>query len=74
MTQAKLSQHPSRISVDSYLGFAGLPPLVGLQAMGEAATTGLTVTESVARLKRVHGFIAKFGNRTDKVKSPCRSQ
>jgi hypothetical protein len=54
MTQAELSQHPSRIRLDSYLGFAGLPPLVGLQTMGEAATTGLTVTESVARLKRVH--------------------
>jgi hypothetical protein len=60
MTQAKLSQHPSRTPVDSYLGFAGLPPLVGLQAMGEAATIGLTVTESVARLKRVHWSLRKL--------------
>jgi hypothetical protein len=54
MTQAKTSQHPARVPMDSYSGFAGLRPLVGLQTMGEAATTGLTVTQSVARLKRLH--------------------
>src|ERR1700739_1281850 len=60
MTQAKLSQHSLRIPLDSYLGFAGLPPLVGLHPMGEAAKTGWTVTESVARLKRVHWSLRKL--------------
>ena len=54
MTQIGSLQHPSGTSVDSYVGFAGLPPLVGLHSMREAATTGLTVGESVARLKRLH--------------------
>jgi hypothetical protein len=54
MTQTETSQHPARVQVDSYSGFAGLPPLVGLETMAEAATTGLTVAQSVERLKRVH--------------------
>jgi len=54
MTQIDTLQHPSGTSIDSYVGFAGLPPLVGLHSMREAATTGLTVGESVARLKRLH--------------------
>ena len=40
--------------MDSYQGYRGLPALVGLHTMGEAATTGLSVGESVARLKRIH--------------------
>ena len=58
--QAKIAQHPSSCSVDSYAGFAGLPPLVGLQTMSEATTTGLTVSESVARLKRIHWSLRKL--------------
>lgn len=44
----------SNVSVDSYSGYAGLPPLAGLETMREACTTGLTVSESVSRLKRLH--------------------
>jgi hypothetical protein len=54
------SAHSQRISLDSYKGFAGLPPLVGLHTVGEAATTGLTVAESVARLKRVHWSLKRL--------------
>src|SRR5271170_6489020 len=49
-----------RISLDSYEGFAGLPPLVGLHTMGGAATTGLTVSDSVARLKRIHWSLKRL--------------
>jgi hypothetical protein len=48
------------VSIDSYKGFEGLPPLVGLHSMREAATTGLTVTESVARLKRLHWSLKRL--------------
>ena len=60
MTQVKIPQRPSRMSLDSYEGFASLPPLVGLHAMGEAATIGLTVAESVARLKRIHWSLKRL--------------
>src|SRR6185437_16022881 len=43
-----------RNRLDAYRGYAGLSPLVGLETMAEAVTTGLTVTDSVARLKRLH--------------------
>ena len=42
----------SRTDLESYRGYAGLPPLVGLHMMSEATTTGLTVAECVARLLR----------------------
>ncbi len=58
--QAKVAQHPSPSSVDSYEGFAGLPPLVGLHTMGEATEIGLTINESVARLKRLHWSLRKL--------------
>ena len=32
---------------------SGLPPLVGLPSMREVVSTGLTVNESVGRLKRI---------------------
>lgn len=38
----------------NYTGYKGLPELVGIHKMGEAITTGLTVSESVERLKRYH--------------------
>src|SRR5690348_11201428 len=50
--------HPNVL--DNYLGYAGLPPLVGLQTMTEATTKGLTVTESVARLKRLHWSLKRL--------------
>jgi len=56
-------QNPACInyaSLNGYEGFAGLSPLVGLHTMGEAATTGLTVSESVARLKRVHWSLKRL--------------
>src|SRR5208283_2516567 len=58
--KGKDSAHSQRISLDSYEGFEGLPPLVGLHTMGEAATTGLTVSDSVARLKRVHWSLKRL--------------
>lgn len=42
------------VNVRSYRGYAGLPPLVGLHSMQDAIGTGLTVAESVDRLKRLH--------------------
>ena len=60
MTQANTLQNPSGASVDSYVGFSGLPPLVGLQSMRKAATVGLTVGESVARLKRLHWSLKRL--------------
>ncbi len=47
-------------SLTSYKGLAGLPPLAGLHRMEAAATTGLTVGESVARLKRVHWSLKRL--------------
>ena len=54
------SEHPRYTSLNSYEGFAGLPPLVDLQTMNEAATTGLSVSESVSRLKRVHWSLKRL--------------
>jgi hypothetical protein len=45
--------HPGRYP-ENYRGYAGLPPLVGLLPMSEATTKGLSVTESVNRIKRIH--------------------
>jgi hypothetical protein len=45
---------------DSYRGYVGLPPLVGLLTMGEATKTGLTVTESVNRIKRIHWALKRM--------------
>ncbi|HXE14519.1 MAG TPA: hypothetical protein VN633_20500 [Bryobacteraceae bacterium] len=54
----------SEISVPSFLskyrGFAGLPPLVGLHSMEEAMTKGLTVQESVDRLKRIRWALKRL--------------
>lgn len=58
--EAQDSARSPRISLDSYAGLAGLPPLVGLHTMAEAATTGLTVSGSVARLKRVHWSLKRL--------------
>ncbi|MGA7340726.1 MAG: hypothetical protein WBE72_22905 [Terracidiphilus sp.] len=48
------------ISIDNYRGYAGLPPLAGLLTMREAATTGLTVAESVDRIKRIHWALKRL--------------
>lgn len=47
-------------SLDAYTGYAGLPPLAGLETMREACTTGLTVSESVSRLKRLHWTLRRL--------------
>jgi len=54
------SGSPAAVSIDTYRGYAGLPPLAGLHSMVEAATKGLTVTESVARLKRLHWSLKRL--------------
>ncbi len=48
------------IQAEEYRGYAGLPPLVGLHSMQEAMTTGLTVKESVDRLKRIHWSLKRL--------------
>jgi hypothetical protein len=60
MTKVKQARRTSQASVDSYTGFAGLPPLVGLHSMREATTIGLTVAESVSRLKRLHWSLKRL--------------
>jgi hypothetical protein len=52
--------HAENPSVDSYRGYAGLPPLAGLLTMREATTAGLTVTESVERIKRIHWALRRL--------------
>jgi hypothetical protein len=44
----------------TYTGYRGLPPLVGMHSMEEAATKGLTVEESVGRLKRIHWALRRL--------------
>lgn len=48
------------VSLDSYTGFAGLPPFAGLHSTREAASTGLAVSESVKRLKRLHWSLKRL--------------
>jgi hypothetical protein len=60
MTQTVNSQHKTDISIDTYRGYAGLPPLAGLLTMREAAKTGLTVNESVERIKRIHWSLRRL--------------
>jgi hypothetical protein len=60
MSQAKPWQPLSQMSIGSYEGYSGLPSLAGLHTMAEAATTGLSVRESVARLKRIHWSLKRL--------------
>ncbi len=46
--------------LEAYKGYAALPPLVGLQTMVEAVTTGLSIADSVARLKRLHWSLKRL--------------
>lgn len=50
----------SRENLETYTGYAGLPPLVGLLTMKEAATKGLTVADGVERLKRLHWSLRRL--------------
>jgi len=45
---------------DRYTGYRGLPTLVGLHTMEEAAVKGLTVEQSVSRLKRLHWSLRRL--------------
>ena len=60
MPHTNHSPHATDVSVDAYHGYAGLPPLCGILTMREAAITGLTVTESVERLKRLHWSLKRL--------------
>jgi hypothetical protein len=60
MTQVGNSQPTVDMSIDNYQGYAGLAPLARLLTMREAATMGLTVTESVERLKRLHWSLKRL--------------
>ena len=60
MTQSEDSQQTSSVSIDAYRGYAGLAPLAGLLTTREAATKGLSVTESVERLKRLHWSLKRL--------------
>jgi hypothetical protein len=44
----------------SYRGYAGLPPLVGLETMSDGFRKGMPVAESGARLKRVHWSLKRL--------------
>ena len=58
MTGSRLGESES--GIDNYRGFKGLPPLVGLHSMREACSLGLTVTQSVDRLKRLHWSLKRL--------------
>jgi hypothetical protein len=60
MIETKQRETSSAASVDSYRGYAGLPPIVGLESMREATTTGLTVAQSVTRIKRLHWSLKRL--------------
>lgn len=60
MTPDGAGTHSARVAVDSYSGYAGLPPLAGLETMQEACTTGLSVSESVDRLKRLRWSLKRL--------------
>ncbi len=60
MLQEQSSHSPTSLQAASYQGYAGLPPLVGLQSMSEAMTKGITVKESVDRIKRLHWALKRL--------------
>ncbi len=54
------SQHSPQHGIELYRGYAGLPSLVGLESMHQAATKGLTVLEVVTRIKRLHWSLKRL--------------
>jgi len=60
MTSTLGSKDSEQNSSSTYRGYAGLPPLVGLETMEGALKKGLTVAESVARLKRFHWALKRL--------------
>lgn len=53
-------EHADGLSAEGYRGYEGLPPLAGLLTMEDAISTGLTVTESVTRIKRIHWALKRL--------------
>ena len=49
-----MSEGKQTPDLSTYQGYRGLPPLVGLLTMQDAISTGLSVADSVSRLKRLH--------------------
>lgn len=62
MNENQNSLPVASLPIDAYRGYAGLPPLVGLLTMREAITSGLTVNESVDRIKRIHWSLKRLHN------------
>lgn len=62
MTQQNEDNHKVTAKPEPHAVFAGLPPLVGLEMMSEATSKGLTVAESVARLKRLYWTLKRLHN------------
>lgn len=54
-----MSTH-SPMPIDQYTGYRGLPALVGLMDMKSASTNGLTITESVDRIKKLHWALRRL--------------
>lgn len=60
MKAANSQEHYPKTHLDSYAGYAGLQPLVGLVSMREAIGRGLSVAASVNRLKRLHWSLQRL--------------
>jgi hypothetical protein len=58
----KIMTQPERARRSEYVGYRGLPPLVGLMDMDAASNHGLTIAESVDRLKRIHWILRRLHN------------
>jgi hypothetical protein len=54
------AQQAQGVSAENYRGYADLPPLAGLLTMREATTKGISVTESVNRIKRIHWALKRL--------------
>ena len=54
MTSKQDPQQSPASNLSAYRGYSGLPPLLGLETMSDVVSHGLTVSESVERLKRLH--------------------
>ena len=52
--------YPRCMSTENYTPYKNLPPLAGLATFDEARTPGLSVDESVARLKRFHHVLRRL--------------
>ncbi|HSU31973.1 MAG TPA: hypothetical protein VLJ11_12145 [Bryobacteraceae bacterium] len=60
MPANETAEQPQYPDLDGYSGYAGLPPLVSLHTMRKATTIGLSVRQSVERLKRIHWSLKRL--------------